>query len=298
METIFCPNEEYTRTKFYGSRTKARCVGCPCADTCIYKADVEAKILERNKHYLQAFKNVRVMTENQELKMQLLDKFANIEKPETVDFCKAAFDWLTDEPIAKPEEPQPQGSAVIKNSKPDGFYLVFENGESIQYNPIYGGEIVSDSPVKYVGIKWGDRSLKVALHDQAAGEDITLTASENKTKGYKRYIDNYLNAVADWNGKENTEHLKAIGLNEEIKLEDGEYIPALGEMYFIYLNRKGLNEILEQIGGEPIADDWFWTSTELSATYAWILYLDLGGAGYGTKASNPHRVRAVSAFIC
>ena len=181
------------------------------------------------------------MTENQELKMQLLDKFANIEKPETVDFCKAAFDWLTDEPIAKPEEPQPQGSAVIKNSKPDGFYLVFENGESIQYNPIYGGEIVSDSPVKYVGIKWGDRSLKVALHDQAAGEDITLTASEDKTKG--------------------------------------------------------LNEILEQIGGEPIADDWFWTSTEYSATNAWLLYLSSGGAFYTTKASYTFRVRAVSAFI-
>lgn len=308
METIFCPNEEYTRTKFYGSRTKARCVGCPCADICIYKADVEAKILERNKHYLQTSKNVRVMTENQELKMQLLDKFANIEKPETVDFCKAAFDWLTEEPEKVgccksdfdllAEELQPQGSAVVKNSKPDGFYLVFENGESIQYNPIYRGEIVSDSPVKYVGIKWGDRSLKVALHDQAAGEDITLTASEDKAKGYKRYIDNYLNAVADWNGKENTEHLKAIGLNEEIKLEDGEYIPALGEMYFIYLNRKGLNEILEQIGGEPIADDWFWTSTEYSAAGAWYLYLGSGRAYYYAKASITYRVRAVSAFIC
>ena len=61
------------------------------------------------------------MTENQELKMQLLDKFANIEKPETVDFCKAAFDWLTDKPIAKPEEPQHQSSAATE-SKPDGPY--------------------------------------------------------------------------------------------------------------------------------------------------------------------------------
>ena len=44
------------------------------------------------------------MTENQELKLQLLDKFANIEKPETVDFCKAAFDWITEEPILKIKE--------------------------------------------------------------------------------------------------------------------------------------------------------------------------------------------------
>lgn len=238
------------------------------------------------------------MTENQELKMQLLDKFANIEKPETVDFCKAAFDWLTDEPIAKPEETQHQSSAATE-SKPDGIYLIFESGKALPFDPDNGVEsdqVANDGPVKYIGVKWGSRRLAVALHDQANSEDITLTAKKDETK-YDGYIDTYLDAVADWDGKANTEHLKQIGLNKEISLAENEYIPSLGEMLFVFLNRKAINEALEAVGGTPIDGVWYWTSTESSASGAWYLNLNTGIANIITKASNTYRVRAVSAFI-
>ena len=237
------------------------------------------------------------MTGNQELKMQLLDKFANIEKPETVDFCKAAFDWLTDEPIAKPEEPQHQSSAATE-SKPDGIYLIFESGKALPFDPdkgIESDQVENDGPVKYIGIKWGSRTLAVALHDQADGNDITLTTKKG-SESYKGYIDKYLDAVADWDGKTNTEHLKQIGLNKDITLSDNEYIPALGEMLFVFLNCKAINQALEAVGGTPIDGVWYWTSTEDSATYAWYLSL-LDGAGLNSKASSTIRVRAVSAFI-
>ena len=128
-------------------------------------------------------------------------------------------------------------------------------------------------------------------------EDITLTASEDKTKGYKGYIDNYLDAVADWNGKENTRHLKDIGLNEEISLKDGWWIPSLAELYFIFMNRKAINEALEYVGFDTIDGVWYWSSTEYSATTAWRLNLLDGYAFTLTKASYARRVRAVSAFI-
>ena len=146
-------------------------------------------------------------------------------------------------------------------------------------------------------MKRGGWALTVDVKDQADGEDITLTASEDKTKGYKGYIDNYLDAVADWNGKENTKHLKDIGLNEQISLKDGWWIPSLAELYFIFMNRKAINEALEYAGFDTIDGVWYWSSTEYSAAYAWGLYLYDGGAGYLTKASSTHRVRAVSAFI-
>lgn len=242
------------------------------------------------------------MTENQELKLQLLDKFANIEKPETVDFCKAAFDWITEEPIAKPKatvrDGMANGPCGIMEELPDGIYYVLADGSVVPFIPDMGVDGSLDgSQVRYVGIKWGSRSLKVALHDAADGEEITLTSGKDITK-YDGYKDNYLDAVADWNGKANTEHLKAIGLNKEIVLADGEYIPSLGEMYLIYLNRKALNQALELIGSDPIKDDWYWTSTEYSAPYAWRLYLNSGTASsYSTKASNTGHVRPVSAFI-
>ena len=102
--------------------------------------------------------------------------------------------------------------------------------------------------------------------------------------------------MANWTGKANTEHLKQIGLNKEISLAENEYIPALGEMLFVFLNRKAINEALEAVGGTPIDGVWYWTSTEYGATYAWGLTLYDGGVGNGTKASYTLRVRAVSAF--
>lgn len=226
---------------------------------------------------------MKIMSEKSSLKMQLLQQMGNdIEK------AKAAYQWLNEDQ----DVDTPQVSAAIE-SKPDGIYLVSEDGSVILFGPEWKKP---ESPVKYIGVKWGSRSLAVALHDQANGEDITLTAKKDETK-YDGYIDTYLDAVANWTGKANTEHLKQIGLNKEISLAENEYIPSLGEMLFVFLNRKAINEALEAVGGTPIDGVWYWTSTEFSATNAWGLNLTYGTAiYYGTKASYTYRVRAVSAF--
>lgn len=225
---------------------------------------------------------MKIMSEKSNLKMQLLQQMGNdIEK------AKAAYQWLNEDQ----DVDTPQVSAAIE-SKPDDIYLVSEDGSVILFGPEWKKP---ESPVKYIGVKWGSRSLAVALHDQANGEDITLTAQKDETS-YDGYIDNYLDAVADWNGKANTEHLKQIGLNKDIALTDGEYIPSLGEMIFVFLNRKAINQALEAVGGTPIDGVWYWTSTEYSAAYAWLLGLSYGGVLYYTKASITYRVRAVSAF--
>ena len=232
------------------------------------------------------------MTETQEIKMQLLDKFGISDEPKSVEFCREAYKFLAE------GETKPATDNTVADNLADGIYYVLADGSVVPFIPDMGADGNLDgSQVKYVGIKWGGRSLKVILHDAADGEEITLTSSKDTTK-YDGYKDNYLDAVADWNGKANTEHLKAIGLNKKIELAAGEYIPSLGEMYLIYLNRKALNQALELIGSDPIKDDWYWTSTEYSATDAWNLGLGGGGVNYyGAKASNAGRVRPVSAFI-
>lgn len=225
---------------------------------------------------------MKIMSEKSSLKMQLLQQMGNdIEK------AKAAYQWLNEDQ----DVDTPQVSAAIE-SKPDGIYLVSEDGSVILFGPEWKKP---ESPVKYIGIKWGSRTLAVALHDQANGEDITLTAKKDETE-YDGYIDTYLDAMANWTGKANTEHLKQIGLNKEISLAENEYIPALGEMLFVFLNRKAINEALEAVGGTPIDGVWYWTSTEYCATRAWSLYLSNGYVSNYSKASYTGRVRAVSAF--
>ena len=225
---------------------------------------------------------MKIMSEKSSLKMQLLQQMGNdIEK------AKAAYQWLNEDQ----DVDTPQVGAAIE-SKPDGIYLVSEDGSVILFGPEWKKP---ESPVKYIGVKWGSRNLAVALHDQANGEDITLTAKKDETE-YDGYIDTYLDAVANWTGKANTEHLKQIGLNKEISLAENEYIPSLGEMLFVFLNRKAINEALEAVGGTPIDGVWYWTSTEYRAAYAWYLYLRFGYVSYYSKASYTYRVRAVSAF--
>ena len=225
---------------------------------------------------------MKIMSEKSSLKMQLLQQMGNdIEK------AKAAYQWLNEDQDVY----TPQVSAAIE-SKPDGIYLVSEDGSVILFGPEWKKP---ESPVKYIGVKWGSRSLAVALHDQANSDDITLTAKKDETE-YNGYIDTYLDAVANWTGKANTEHIKQIGLNKEISLAENEYIPSLGEMLFVFLNRKAINEALEAVGGTPIDGVWYWTSTEYSATNAWHLHLNDGGVGNYAKASGTYRVRAVSAL--
>ena len=77
------------------------------------------------------------------------------------------------------------------------------------------------------------------------------------------------------------------------------WLPSLGEMFMIYANMTKINYALSLItGATQLVEDWYWTSTEISATYAWYLYLAGGTYHWGAKASNDaFRVRAVSAFI-
>ena len=77
------------------------------------------------------------------------------------------------------------------------------------------------------------------------------------------------------------------------------WLPSLGEMFMIYANMTKINYALSLITrATQLVEDWYWTSTEYSATNAW--YLNLGGGctyDWLAKASNAGRVRAVSAFI-
>lgn len=183
---------------------------------------------------------------------------------------------------------------VLKQVAPDGIYLVFEGGEFDLYKP---GQVTEAQKQNCIGVavKLGGKSICVSLFDMARGEEITLTAGKDTT-GWDGYKDNTLDAGADWGGKGNTEHLKAVGLNPEITLLDGQFIPSVAQWRFICLFRKELNQALAELGGDELAG-WYWTSTESSAPYAWLLYLSYGFMDYYTKASLRGRVRAVSAFI-
>ena len=124
----------------------------------------------------------------------------------------------------------------------DGVYITYKDGHSALFD---GNN--SKNNVKYVGLKMGSKSINVALHD-AADKEVTLTCEKDKGD-YKKYIDSYEDAVSDWDGESNTECLKKVGFNPKIALNEGEYVPAVGQSEFIRLFRNSINEALRYVGG-------------------------------------------------
>jgi hypothetical protein len=236
-----------------------------------------------------------------DLKLQLVKEFGYDQNKEAIDFCREVYKFLTED-----DEPQqPTTAADQSEATPettpaafvDGVYVVLKDGSSVkhEYGRQYADHIKGDC--LGVGVKLGSKSVLIALHDEADGEEITLTKDSNKAVNHGHYCDNRLDAVADWDGAANTDRLKAEGLNDGISLMPGYYIPSLGELVFIWLHLKMVNDALNAVGAEPLQRDWYWSSTEYSSTLAWSLTLNDGGTRNGTKAANQFRVRAVSAFI-
>ena len=200
-----------------------------------------------------------------------------------VETAQKCWDFVRGGDEAKKQEPASDRLA-------DGVYLIDTKGNAVRYD---GEDTETVNDTAYIGIIQGSYSVAISLHD-VSEDEITLTSKKDDGKGH--YIDSYMDAVQDWQGKKNTEHLQAVGLNPAIQLKDGEYIPTLAELYLICLNRKAINAAMRFVGGQELAG-WYWSSTEGSATDAWGLGLNGGFACNYTKATFTGRVRPVSAFL-
>ena len=229
----------------------------------------------------------KALSDVQQFRYELLQWCGNVEDAERAN----TFVMGKDE---KPVQAQ-----LPKSGMEDGIYLVHADGKATLFELEYTKDDNMDSEVVAIGLKMGSFGIKIALHEEANGDGITLTtkANDDLKADQDYYIDKYDDAVADMDGARNTNHLRSI-LNQQIKLADDWYIPSLGELYRIFINKKAINAALEFAKGDKLQDRWYWTSTEGSATYAWGLNLYDGNTnGWYTKASNTGRVRAVSAFI-
>lgn len=230
----------------------------------------------------------KALSDVQQFRYELLQWCGNVEDAEKAN----TFVMGKDE---KPVQAQLPKSGNME----DGIYLVHADGKATLFELEYTKDDNMDSEVVAIGLKMGSFGIKIALHDEANGDGITLTTKSNADLKADQdyYIDNYDDAVADMDGARNTNHLHSI-LNQQINLADDWYIPSFGELYRIFINKKAINAALEFAKGDKLQDRWYWTSTESSKTKAWSMGIDTGDTSdWYAKAKNKYRVRAVSAFI-
>lgn len=217
------------------------------------------------------------MNELQNLRASLLDK-VNYDVNEAIK----CFNFIVGEDSCKAQRVY----SINPKDYADGVYICYNDG----HNELYDGNNPKDD-VRGIGLVVGSHSLCVSLEDI---DDTTLTNRYGESD-YGKYISDWDLARMDYDGAENTKHIQEIGT--DIKLADGEYIPSLGELYLIYLHKYKINKALSYVYGKQIVDNWYWSSTENSAQYAWFLRFNIGGQNLYDKSTYQFRVRPVSAFI-
>ena len=142
----------------------------------------------------------------------------------------------------------------------------------------------------------GQHGWAVALQD--AGE------YQWGCKGSDMPLPNYTNrrqAIYDLDGYENTrivrENCTGSPAFYAVDFENGWYVPAIGQLNYLYGNLVEVNASLQVAGGSVFpATEWrYWSSTESTPSYAWYLHSsgELNGANY---KSSSWRVRGVRAF--
>ena len=200
---------------------------------------------------------------------------------------------------------QMDGVFIMTHRKSDDFPIMYKPHKWTAQQS--AGEVADG-----VVIVEGGKILVVAPTDEAMHWSSAAVSGGGTTTSDRVTVMN------DWNGKANTAaqithaecssnayapgycaNYSRVNANGKGLTAGKWWLPSLGEMMMIYANMTKINYALSLISGAtPLQEAAYWTSTEYSATYAWHLSLDYGGAyGRSTKASGTYRVRPVSAFI-
>ena len=118
-------------------------------------------------------------------------------------------------------------------------------------------------------------------------------------------LSNYTNkrqAIYDLDGYENTrivrEHSTDHPAFYAVDFENGWYVPAIGQLNYLYGNLVEVNESLTAVGGAVfnVGGGWtYWSSTEFSANHAWYLSSS-GELDYYYSKTTSRSVRGVRAF--
>ena len=169
---------------------------------------------------------------------------------------------------------------IANIAKPDGIYFILSPSNAI-HESLATDEDKRNSIA--VGVKMGDRFANVVLHDAAGGEEVALCQEDTVPCGSEQFFRRtFKEAMADWNGMASTNNMRD-SLNPEINLGENEYIPSVAQLHLILLNINEVNKALVEAGGEPMKDDWYWSSTEISSTIAWGVYFNGGHTNHRHK---------------
>ena len=204
-----------------------------------------------------------ILTEVQKMRLTIIEKLGfDVEK------AKKVYNFVVGEKSTN------ESHETTSKPVPDGVYYILVGGGLAFWDRM---EYVKDDIIG-VAVKMGEKIATIALHDAAEGEEIPLVTDTPCGTG-SLYRPDFFDAITDWDGEANTKDYGEF-LNPDINLKEGEYIPSLAQLHLILLHIKEVNKALEAVGGTPMKKNWYWSSTEHSASNSWYVSF---GSGYSSN---------------
>lgn len=141
-----------------------------------------------------------------------------------------------------------------------------------------------------------------AVHlDYQGGVHWSLSYEDIPTlHNYQRFRE----AINDFDGHENTRKIRQAGDASTypaawaVDFDHGWYLPAAGQIRYLYGYIPEVNSSLNLVGGTPFIltnDWWLWASTECNSEDAWDMNSQ-GNEGHSKKGDHSFYVRAVTNF--
>ena len=173
----------------------------------------------------------------------------------------------------------------------DGVYLVEDGFMPVRFN---GAKSVPspklcDVMVSYHGHEW------IVAKEDLKGDKLPLFSDDSHPEDdtssfYKCEIE----ALNDFDMKSCTEHLRKAGIAFE--LDADLYIPTAGQLAAMFLFHKELNKALEVVGGTPMKEGLYWSSSEDDAWISWAVGFDYGYVEIWHSRCDDGFVRHCTAF--
>ena len=172
----------------------------------------------------------------------------------------------------------------------DGVYIVEKGFLPRRFEDFAGVQNPKecDVMVSYHGHKW------IVAKEDLKGEELPLFSDDSHPEDTSSFYKCEIEALNDFDMKSCTEHLRKAGIAFE--LDADLYIPTGGQLATMFLFRKELNKALEMVGGTPMKEDVYWSSSELNAWSSWNVYFGSGYVNYWLNKYGAYYVRPCTAF--
>lgn len=172
----------------------------------------------------------------------------------------------------------------------DGVYLVEDGFIPVRFEDAKRVQSAKhcNAMVSYHGHKW------IVAKEDLKGDELPLLSDDSHPEDTSSFYKNEIEALNDFDMKSCTGHLRKAGI--AFKLDADLYIPTAGQLAAMFLFRKELNEALEMVGGTPMKEDAYWSSSEFCAWYSWSVHFSSGGGGFWNGKCNHNYVRPCTAF--